>query len=219
VRWKVNFILDPSLVLYLPLYELNGASFVSKDAYGHLCTVTGALWRLQGRYFDGSDDRIEADEQLVSAYPFTLCGWIKADSSNTTANNTLLCLADKDDSARYYNIGVLLTSGKAYIFARNSTAVQLKEGTTDCFDAWYFITGVFTSATLRDIYVNETNEGTGATSVTYSTEVDRLSVGRMGDSTPSDYAKGLIGEVLVYNRALTPLEIQHNYLATKWRYR
>jgi hypothetical protein len=30
---------------------------------------------------------------------------------------------------------------------------------------------------------------------------------------------GVIGEVRVYNRALSPLEIQHNYLATKWRYR
>ena len=27
-----------------------------------------------------------------------------------------------------------------------------------------------------------------------------------------------IGEVRLYNRRLTPLEVQHNYLATKWRY-
>ena len=32
------------------------------------------------------------------------------------------------------------------------------------------------------------------------------------------YFKGLIGDVRVYNRALTPLEIQRIYLATKWRY-
>ena len=30
---------------------------------------------------------------------------------------------------------------------------------------------------------------------------------------------GLIGEVRIYKRALTPLEVQHNYLATKGRYR
>ncbi len=30
---------------------------------------------------------------------------------------------------------------------------------------------------------------------------------------------GNIDEVRIYSRALTPLEIQHNYLATKWRYR
>jgi len=29
---------------------------------------------------------------------------------------------------------------------------------------------------------------------------------------------GRIGEVRLYNRALTPLEIENNYLATKWRY-
>jgi hypothetical protein len=37
---------------------------------------------------------------------------------------------------------------------------------------------------------------------------------------PADrFFTGVIGEIIAYNRALTPLEIQHNYLATKWRYR
>ena len=61
----MNFIFDPYLVLYLPLYELDGASFMSKDAYGHLCTVIGALWRPNGRYFDGIDDRIDLGIALL----------------------------------------------------------------------------------------------------------------------------------------------------------
>ena len=55
----MDFIFDPSLVLYLPLYQPDGASFASRDAYGHLCTVTGALWTPQGRTFDGADDIID----------------------------------------------------------------------------------------------------------------------------------------------------------------
>ncbi len=57
----LEFILDPSLVLYLPLHQLDGSSFASKDAYGHLCSVTGALWTPRGRWFDGggaADDLI-----------------------------------------------------------------------------------------------------------------------------------------------------------------
>ena len=55
-RIKSDFIFDPSLALYLPLYELDGASFVSRDAYGYLCTITGASWKLRGYKFDGVDD-------------------------------------------------------------------------------------------------------------------------------------------------------------------
>lgn len=36
-----GFILDPRLVLYLPLWKLDGASFADHSAYGHLCTVKG----------------------------------------------------------------------------------------------------------------------------------------------------------------------------------
>ena len=42
----MGFIFDPSLVLYLSLWKLDGDSFMSKDAYGHLCTVTGALYSI-----------------------------------------------------------------------------------------------------------------------------------------------------------------------------
>jgi len=55
----MNFVFDPSLELYLPLYELDGSSFMSKDACGHICLVTGALWGSQGRTFDGGDDYID----------------------------------------------------------------------------------------------------------------------------------------------------------------
>ena len=64
----MNFIFDPSLVLYLPLYQLDGASFVSKDAHGHLCSVTGALWRPNGRWFDGTDDTIAADSVASAGF-------------------------------------------------------------------------------------------------------------------------------------------------------
>ena len=53
-----RFLLDPSLVLYLPLYQLDGASFMSRDAYGHLGVNYGSTWTPQGRSFDGVDDYV-----------------------------------------------------------------------------------------------------------------------------------------------------------------
>ena len=58
-RVEQEFIHDPSLVLYLPLYKHAGAVISDESHLGHLCTVTGALWRPNGRYFNGSTNKIE----------------------------------------------------------------------------------------------------------------------------------------------------------------
>ncbi|MDY6835496.1 MAG: hypothetical protein SVY53_11925, partial [Chloroflexota bacterium] len=48
-----SLYLDPELRLLLPLRYLDGNSFMSRDAYGHLCTNNGTVWHLGGRSFDG----------------------------------------------------------------------------------------------------------------------------------------------------------------------
>jgi hypothetical protein len=82
----MDFILDPSLVLYLPLYERDGASFISRDLYGRSCTVTGTLWRPNGRYFDGTDDSINCGSDAVlplGSSDRTVTVWFKPESTNS----------------------------------------------------------------------------------------------------------------------------------------
>lgn len=78
-----DFIRDSSLVLYLPLYELQGTSFLSKDTYGHTCTVTGTTLTPTGRSFDGIDDNIEiaAHSALDIVDDITIEAWVTVDSS------------------------------------------------------------------------------------------------------------------------------------------
>ena len=59
--------------------------------------------------------------------------------------------------------------------------------------------------------------GGGTGGVAPQTTVAILQLGAISRGT-AELWNGLIDEVRIYNRALTPLEIQHNYLATKWRY-
>ncbi|GAG96548.1 unnamed protein product [marine sediment metagenome] len=78
-----SFSFDPSLVLYLPFYDLDGVSFASKDHYGRLCTATGALWLPNGRYFDGVNDRVvlaSALNEVSVGHPFTILLWVKIDA-------------------------------------------------------------------------------------------------------------------------------------------
>ncbi len=208
----MDFIFDPSLVLYLPLYELDGVSFMSKDAYGHLCSVTGALWRPNGHYFDGIDDKIACGNSTAfDSAGITIEMWIKLGSLAATA--------------RYlYSKGAVVGSFIADINISQLQRVQIKDAsgwkntissltaiatTTD----WHHCAFTFKQPSLVFYMDLEREEVTFNWAITANTANLDIAQGRGG------YWIGNIGEVRLYSRALTPQEIQHNYLATKWRYR
>jgi len=223
----MNFILDPSLVLYAPLHQLDGASFMSRDAYGHVCTVTGALWRPNGRTFDGTDDLITVPSETALDNAIdgasTLLAWINPASDGEGDLGRIL---DKS----YYQAGVSDEAG-GYVKLRLYQPFTGTDGqwkTTDAIvpiNTWSCVGFTYdASATTNDaiLYVNglskAVTEETGP-----PTETRRSSAGVdavIGNRATAAYTfDGLIGEIWIYNRALNPLEIQHNYLATKERYR
>ncbi len=205
----MDFIFDPSLVLYLPLYKLDGASFMSKDAYGHLCPVPGALWTPNGRYFDGLDDFITLpDISGLFSTEGTLIIWLKNDDDVPASTKGFVFFgAVVSDHYPY-------TSGDIYLGVLRSDRPNLGTIGIDK-SVWHMLT--ITSqpgAENWKVYQNLTKiySATGDATVTVP------SAPLIGSSySLEDYA-GHMGEVFAYNRALTPLEIQHNYLATKWRY-
>lgn len=211
----MDFIFDPSLVLYLPFYKLGGASFMSKDKHGHLCTVTGAVWTPGGRLFDGLDDKINVGRPSVLDITgaIALEVWFKYTNQGS--------LFDK------LSIG----AANAYALYANATSLQLElrglgDGrlqlsTTDHTDgAWHHLLGTYDGSSATYIYFDGELLGTESDSGSISVAAVDLYVGARPRSTGDDnFFKGTIGEARIYNRYLTPLESQHNYLATKWRYR
>jgi len=211
---KDGFIFDPSLVFYLPLYELDGDSFMSKDAYGHLATVTGALWRPDGRLFDGTDDLINCGDSLNLA-PTTSVAlevWMKTGTSQSTS---LLRRGDLASTAEEYM--VYITNTAVAFYMRDSLGAQdYLYGTFSCEDnVWHHLVGLFDGDYIR-IYADGNEIGSKDTVLTNI----GAAVGRIVHLGRYDtvYYTGLIGEARIYNRGLTPLEIQRNYLQTKWRY-
>jgi len=210
-----GFISDPSLVLYLPLYQLDGTAFTSKDAYGHLCTVNGALWRPGGRHFDGLDDEIGCGNgssmQIGGAITIELWGQFEG---YTGSFRQVVW-------KRFYDAGGE-QGWQIYLNSSSNTVHMLRwldgvaAGVDSTFTPDEFIHIVFTyDGANQRLYIdgNLAAVPTADTS-TVKTATDLL----IGANPGAGYVGGTIGELRMYNRALTPLEIQHNYLATKWRY-
>lgn len=189
-----DWVLDPSLVLYLPLHQLDGSSFMSKDKHGHLCAVTGALWRPNGHYFDGSDDYIDCgDSSALTITSGTIEVW--AYRQNKAGGNNHWLVAGYNGGGGY----VYWTGGADTLAASAGTI---------------HVNGNGASSATEERWQHIAVSGIALTAITNS-----LKVGTRHILLAGNYFEGYIGEVRIYNRALTPLEIQHNYQATKWRYR
>jgi len=211
----MDFIFDPSLVLYLPLWKLNGASFMSKDTYGHLCTVTGALWRPDGHYFDGTDDKLTIpDAPSLRLEHLTLDGWVSVVSGG-------VAVVSKAYSASRVAYKLLATTN--YVFVQ----ILDEDGTTEVgadhvvatgSGIYHHLAATYDGSILR-FYVNGVEEDTnecGEFTIPHSTREVTIGARYEGGWL---YGEGVVGESRVYNRALTPQEIQNIYLATRWRYR
>lgn len=218
----MNFIFDPSLVLYLPLHELAGSSFMSRDAYGHLCTVTGALWRPDGRYFDGSDDKIDCGASSVFNFgtgDFTLEAWAKTNSA-TGGDETDGVLLEKYIYPAGYavNIGDTSNKGKVRFWVYNGgyQVNLLSTRTVDDGNAHHIV--AVRDGTTQLVYIDGNLDNSGAGELRNVDSTGHVTIG-YEEYHNFRYFYQLIGEIRVYRRALVPTEIQHNYQTTKWRYR
>ncbi len=206
-------VTDPSLVLDLPLYKLDGASFMSKDAYGHLCAVTGALWTPRGRSFDGSDDYIDThlSTDLSGSGDFTAEVWVKAADSASRYT-----MSQSHGFDPYSSDWIMMFSQTTSLFWMRSVLLAAPTG----FDGtrWNHLAMVWEKAVGKyKGYVNGELLGQSATVEGYG-GVGSVKIGSSGDGITTFFG-GLIDEVRICDRALTPLEIMHHFLATKWRYR
>ena len=214
-----DFIFDPSLVLYLPFWKLDGASFMSKDAYGHLATVIGALWTPQGRTFDGIDDNINCGTSTVLKFTtqkFTISAWVKVTSFTAGASSILM--NGTENTAGYWFL--LNDNGRISIRTYQAGAGQGTVSTANdvTTDVWCNIMAV-RSGTSVTLYKN----GSALTLTEIGVHLDPVAAAEncligIHVNLSSYPFRGTIGEVRLYNRALNPMEVQRNYLATKWRY-
>lgn len=223
MRMTKDFIFDPSLVLYLPLHELDGASFISRDAAGHLVTRTGALWRPNGHYFDGDDKLTVPDHtgfNFGTTGDLTLAFWFKKPTPDTL-QRVIYKSAAAGANPRF-TISFQAASGSP-LFAAITDAGGVGAGLVGTLPTrdgqWHLGSASFdrdnaTGAVLMlDTQIDQIANPTAVGSI--STAGRPVYIGTM---EASDYVIGDIGEIWIFARALSYVEKINLYLATKWRY-
>jgi hypothetical protein len=206
----MDFIFDPSLVLYLPLYELDGSSFRSKDAYGCVSTVTGAVWTPRGRSFDGIDDSITAPyyqglglTQAVTVEAIIMPKQTKEYGVIVIKQTNQYIFDLHNDYARFD------------FYAAASWHTQQDASHLISQNIWHHLCVTYDRNKVKMYDQGELFYSNSETTAMPSSSGQLLINGAIGGNA----LQCELGELRIYSRALNPTEIQHNYLATKWRYR
>ena len=211
---------DPSLVLYLPLWyphgDMTGSTIYSYDKNRHSCTVTGATWGLQGRTFDGTDDKILVPDATIldCASAFTGEIWLRV--ATTQDNKGILAKDDGVTNTYKFRTGQIGNTTKVvFILAASGGQINLVSTSVYNDNVFHHIVGTYDGTNVRLFFDGneEDSDTTSGNIVTTSADVLLAYYNVAGT-----FFNCVIGEVRIYNRALNLSELNQNRNATKWRY-
>jgi len=198
---------------------------MSKDACGHPCTVTGALWRPNGRYFDGSDDEI-GHPTFLDTMPsaLTIITWVnltgKAGEDNYICGKSNVSGDDRLVLGRGGNTH----SGEVW-FRTEGQAQGFREVLTTgvvTFNTWHFIAAVYNPGVEIRAILNEEDVAYTAVPpevIQDGTHADFVISSFVPGAAANQHIEGYMGEFIAFSRAFSPVQLQNIRLATKWRYR
>ena len=211
-RAELELDSDPYCKLYLPLWKLDGDSFADHSAYGHLCTNHGSLWIPQGRSFDGVDDYVNLpDLNLHNLASLTIETWVNGVS--LAGQPVAFFIGDGFSGGEW---SVILAVYK------NKFGFGLEFGSTDCYcngvetlstGVWYHLVAVKDGTAMRTYIDGAQDDSAIGPSTTNDNTNHRI--GGTVSTNPDFFWDGLIGEVRIYSRALTPQEILDHYFVGK----
>lgn len=156
--------------------------------------------------FNGSDNYVTKPTTLFTGTPLTISAWVNIRSGVSRIAGVYVT-----GQSRVIGLIVQVTSGVA--IAQHFDGTQaLAQGTTNLFNDWHYITGVFESDASRSIYVDGVLEGVSTIEQISIGTIDRFTVGRNELATPGEYTDGLITNVRVLNRAWNENEVMESYI-------
>lgn len=174
--------------------------------------VANAPMGQMGSFVVGSSQYYQGASSHVYQRPITLTAWATLASSNT---GSALWVGDAA-SGSYYASCYFATTPTIGVLQRSTTTVL--ETASCSLNTLYFVAARIASSTSLELFVNGRYVSVDTTdSGANNLNINAAAIGRFGDSSPSFYHDGLIGDVRLYNRLLSDAEIWQLYNpATRW---
>ena len=199
-------ITDPALVGWWTFDEGTGTKALDFSGHGNTGTFGGGVkWApgILGSAIELTNGYVAIDGVVkgLTGTNLTLSAWIKT----TQGSEGNLFAANDSASAHPLMFGI--SGGNPYAYD-NGAGTQYPAPTGAVNDnQWHMLTFVRNGGTAY-IYLDGTQIRTYASTFSLST-VTRWSIGQEWDgSTPSDFYNGLVDDVRIYNKALTPDEVK-----------
>lgn len=226
--WAIPQVdLGASCVVYLPLWrpssDMTGSTIYSHDKYRRTCTVTNTTWGKYGRTFAGADLISIAHTADLNLGNFTAITWWYPTTLPPVGENKYIIakrtvVGTKCNYSTYINNTGGTITFQAFIWDGVKSTSNVST-TTAAINTWYFL--AFRRDTVADkiaLFVNNTkeDEDTDTTEGVIYTDT-ALQIG--ADGVSAQYGIGIMGNVLIYNRALPDSELSRIYQSTQWRYK
>lgn len=172
--------------------------------------------------FDGNNNYVSVnDSSTINGTSQTISLWFKNTGIYTTGNKISEILGKHDAYGSYSGYGIILSNGTGNTllgcYVKNASVNYVPQFSSKIISPlnWYNVTITFTSDSQLTLYLNGSFESSISIG-TLTTSNQPFRIGRSNDSYWNSYS-GNIGQILIYNRALSPTEVLQNYDATKGR--
>jgi len=173
-------------------------------AYGGATTTSDAVYGRAG-LFDGVDDYISIsdDDSLDITDEITIEVWVYASPPSNSADRGIIGKG-WDGGGEAYNMEWDHTSAGMHInFANNVLSAQNPPTTT----GWHHMVGTYDGSVMK-LYIDGCLDNSANNSFTFPNISSPVTIGAVGVGEEDDYFNGIMDEVRIYNRALSPTEVQ-----------
>lgn len=154
---------------------------------------------------DASSQYLEIDSAVLTAAPITVACWANTDS--LTPNQVLFNLVNKDSPSKAFRTYIRNSTGRIRAVTLGPEGIDYAQTSAGLsVDTWHHCCGIYAASDDRRAFLDGGSKGTDVTSIT-PTGVNRTSLGREGDPSPTWYLSGKLAEAAIWNVALTDAEV------------
>jgi fibronectin type 3 domain-containing protein/azurin len=201
------------LVASYPFSEGAGATTADHSGNANHGTITGATWTVQGKFgnalsFNGTSNFVSIPDAatLDLSIAGTVEAWVRM-SSASRWNSVLAKGNSNSNPAHNYAMEITDTNRVLCILGNGSASLVVTSASALTNNTFFHLACTWDGATVS-LYINGALSASSDQTISPNGNTSPLYIGQFGGN--SDRFAGVIDEVRIYNRALSPTEIQQD---------